>query len=432
MLTAVAVAVVLHHWLIGPAVTNRSLAAFLVGVGIYGLASWALLYMLWNRLDGRLDIPFLLLILDVLACVAATYVTGAENSWLYFLIALRLFDPGIGMSRMLVLAHLAPLLYVGMVWYGQQFDGRPMALGAAAVKTFTLYGTALYFVLIGRVITALRTRTLSAIHVSRDLIAELEEKSARLAVSMEQANAANQAKTRFLATVSHELRTPLTAIIEHTEMVLEDADPATDAAVIHDLTEVVRASRQLAGTVDDLLDFSRIESERLTPYIERFDLGGLVEEVCAAAGKLADRDNNRLEVTCENDAGSMRTDRARLRQILMILLGNAAKFTSNGAIRLEVRRTHGDGTNELLAFRVSDTGIGITPEVQAALFTPFTQGDSSTTRKHGGTGLGLALAKRYAELISAHLSYETTIGVGTTFTLLVPPELSVETRTPIQ
>ncbi|MBA3296653.1 MAG: HAMP domain-containing histidine kinase, partial [Acidobacteria bacterium] len=424
-LNAIAVAVLLHHHLIGAAVPQSALVAFFAAVEVYCLASWGMLVLLWDRLKGHMDIQFPLLALDLVVCVVATYVTGAERSWLFFLIALRLSDSSIGEKRTLLLAHLVPALYLAMLWYVSRFDGRPVPFGPAAVNTFTLYGTSLYFVMIGRTASGLRAKALSAIHVSRDLIAQLEEKSGRLEFSMDKAQEASREKSRLLATVSHELRTPLTAIITQTELVMEEADPAKDAAVIEDLAQVVTAARQLSEIIDDLLDVSRIETGRLTVSIERFDAVALIREVTAMIEPMVARDNNRLEVIHEGVSGSIRTDRARLRRILLILLGNAVKFTANGTVKLDVLRTGGHGAGQSVVFRVSDTGIGITEDLRATLFTPFTQGDSSTTRKYGGTGLGLVIAKRYAELIAADLSYETAVGMGTTFTLTVPVTLPV-------
>lgn len=422
-LNAILVAVVLHHRLAGPAVSDSTLALFIVAVELYSLGSWALLFVLWDRIkSSSATIRVALLGVDVIACIVATYVTGGERSWLFFLAAFRLADAGIGFRAALALGHVTPLLYVGMLWYVGNVDGRLVPFGPAAVNTFTLYITAMYFALIGRTATTLRENLVSAIRTSRDLIAQLDEKSGRLAHSMERADEASRAKARLLATVSHELRTPLTAIIEHAELIMEDTDPANDAAIRADLAQVVLAARQLSGIVDDLLDVSSGDAGRAPLRVEQFDVAALVEEVAAAIEPLAARNRNAFTATVHGAPGAMRTDRSRLRQILLILLGNAAKFSAGGKIALEVEQA-GGGEARSVVFRVSDTGIGIPEQAREALFTPFMQGDSSTTREFGGTGLGLALAKRYADLLSAELSYETTAGVGTKFSLAVPAAL---------
>lgn len=418
-LNAILVAVVLHHQLVGPAVSNSTIASFVVGVELYSLGSWILLAVLWDRLKPRSTaIRLSLLSVDIVACVLATYVTGGERSWLFFLAAFRLADAGIGFRAALVLGHVTPLLYVAMLWYVGNVDGRLVPFGPAAVNTFTLYITAMYFALIGRTATTLRENLVSAIRTSRDLIAQLDEKSERLAHSMERADEASRAKARLLATVSHELRTPLTAIIEHAELIMEDIDPANDAAIRADLAQVVLAARQLSGIVDDLLDVSSTDAGRAPLRVEQFDVAELVEEVAAAIEPLAARGGNAFSATVHGAPLTIQTDRARLRQILLILLGNSAKFSAGGKIALDVEPAGGEPRSHV--FRVSDTGIGIPEEVRESLFTPFTQGDSSTTREYGGAGLGLVLAKRYADLLSAELSYETTAGVGTKFSLVVP------------
>lgn len=419
-LSGAALATVLHHWLVGPAVPHAALVAFVAGVEIYCFVSWGLLFAFWERTKERIDLPFVLLVLDVVVCVIATYVTGAERSWLFFIIVIRLTDASYGIKRALALAHMAPLLYVAMLWYVIRFDGRSIPFGPAAVNTFTLYATALYFAVTGRAVRKLRARVVSAVRMSRELIAQLQEKSERLEVSMEQASAASRAKARLLATVSHELRTPLTGIIAQTEMVIDEADPEKDAGLIADLGEIVVAARQLSGVVDNLLEVSRIGTDQLMLQVELVDVVDLTNEVSAEVAPLMSQGGNRFDVTHDAALGTLRTDRARLRQVLLALLGNAAKFTSSGTITLDVRRT--DEDTPAVVFRVSDTGIGIAEEIRPTLFHPFAQGDTSSTRKYGGTGLGLVIAKRYAELISARLSYETSIGVGTTFTLVVPAD----------
>lgn len=423
-LSGCAFAAILHHWLVGPAVPDTAMVIFVAGVEIYCLASWALLAAVWERVKERVDIPFLLLILDVVACVLATYLTGAERSWLFFLIVLRLTDASYGPARTLALAHMAPALYVAMLWYVAWFDGREIPFGPAAVNTFTLYATALYFAVTGQAVGALRARVVAAVRTSRDLIAQLEDKSRRLEVSMDKANEAIRAKDRLLATVSHELRTPLTEIIAQTELVMDEADPVKDAPVIADLAPVVLAARHLSGVIDDLLDVSRIEAGPTPLNVERFDVVALVDEVAAAVAPAAALSNNTLDVTHSASSGWIRTDRGRLRQILLVLLGNAAKFTSVGKVKLHAGRSSGE-RGESVVFRVSDTGIGIPSDIQPLLFTPFTQADSSTTRQYGGAGLGLAIAKRNAELIGATLSYESAPGIGTTFTVTVPADLEI-------
>jgi len=148
----------------------------------------------------------------------------------------------------------------------------------------------------------------------------------------------------------------------------------------------------------------------------------LMQDVVANIQPVIGPSGNTFEYAGDSALGAIRTDRARLRQVLLILLGNAAKFTSRGTVRLAVTRA-GDAGRPVVVFRVSDTGIGIAEDMRDTLFTPFMQADASTTRQYGGTGLGLVIAKRDAEMISAKLSYETEIGVGTTFTLVVPSGL---------
>ena len=417
-LNAIAAGVILHHWLVGPAVSQWTLTVFLAAVELYCAASWILLSRFWDRLKRRgADVRLALITVDVVVCIIATYVTGAERSWLFFLAAARLADAGIGFRAALVLGHVTPLLYVAMLWYVGQFDGRPVASGPAAVNAYTLYITSMYFAVIGRTATMLRERLVSAIRVSRGLIGQLREKSERLELSTRAATEASQTKARLLATVSHELRTPLTAIIEHTELVMEEADPEKDAAVIEDLSQVVAAARQLGGIIDGLLDVSAIEADQ-TLRIEDVDVADLLLEVTARSEPVAARVGSRLVVTQAGTPGLLRTDRARLQQILLLLLANAARFTAQGEVRLDVRQSVNGGGRSVL-FRVSHDANAVPEDIRASLFKPLEGNGSSTPLEYDGTGADLVIAKRYADLISADLSHETRAGEGSTFTLRV-------------
>ncbi len=422
-MNAILVAVLLHHHLIGPAVGATGLWMFAAGVEAYCAFSWVLMWGLWKRLRPLFDLQFLLIGLDILLCAVATYVTGGERSWLFFLLLLRLADQSLSFRNVLTLAHLVPAVYVGMLVYVAAFDGRTILIGPALAKSFSLYGAGIYFALIAQMAETLRDRLRSAIRFGRDLVRELEEKSARLEYSMKKAEEASRLKTQFLSTVSHELRTPLTALLSRTEMLIDEADKERDAALIEDLRQITATARQLSGIINDVLDVAKVESGRTSLSLERFDAAAVADDALHTIEPLADRARIRIVVERAADLGMMHADRPRVRQILLNLVGNAIKFTEGGTVGLGVTRVHGGVAGDVMVFRVWDTGIGMTPEVQARLFTPFMQGDASTTRKYGGTGLGLAIAKQFTDLMGGTLSCVSTRGLGSVFTLRIPADV---------
>jgi signal transduction histidine kinase/CheY-like chemotaxis protein len=248
---------------------------------------------------------------------------------------------------------------------------------------------------------------------------QARDESLRAAAAEARAAAANRAKSTFLASMSHELRTPLNAIIGYSEMLKEETVDLGHADFAQDLERIHRAGRNLLTLINDILDLSKIEAGRMELLPEVCDLPDLVRETAVGVQPLVEQNGNRLTVDCPDEVGAMRADVTRLRQILLNLLGNAAKFTERGEIRLAVR-AETEQEQEWITFAVSDTGIGMTEEQQARLFREFTQADASTTRRYGGTGLGLAIARRLCDLMGGTISARSEYGAGSTFTVRLP------------
>ena len=253
---------------------------------------------------------------------------------------------------------------------------------------------------------------------NRTLEEKVLERTAKLEETMTAAKEANKAKSAFLAKMSHELRTPMNAIIGYSEILLEDADDTGDRATADDLRKILSAARHLLGLINDVLDLSKIEAGRMDLYIEPFDPVTMVREVASTIQPLMEKNHNQLAVDCAAALGSMSADMTKLRQVLFNLLSNAAKFTTNGTITLGARRFTRE--RDWLEFKVSDTGIGMTPEQLGKLFEAFTQADASTAAKYGGTGLGLAISRLFARMMGGDVTVESEAGKGTTFTALVP------------
>ncbi len=240
------------------------------------------------------------------------------------------------------------------------------------------------------------------------------------------ADAANRAKSTFLANMSHELRTPLNAIIGYSEMLQEDAEDAGQAELVPDLQKIQSAGRHLLELINAVLDLSKVEAGRMDLYLEEFEVAGVIEDVAAVVRPLVARNANTLDTRCDAQAGRMIGDLTKLRQALLNLLSNACKFTERGTIALLASRAaarEGE-SGDRLVFAVRDTGIGMTPEQLARIFQPFTQADAGTSRQFGGTGLGLTITERFCRLMGGEISVESAPGVGTTFTMRLPADVS--------
>jgi signal transduction histidine kinase len=233
------------------------------------------------------------------------------------------------------------------------------------------------------------------------------------------AEAATEAKSSFLSNMSHELRTPLNVILGVSELMQEDAEEQGLDDFLEPLDHVSREGKHLLHLIDEILDLSKIEAGKLEIRPEDFDIAALIRGTEVAAQPLADKNGNRLAVHCPEDIGTMHADPLRVRQIVLNLLSNACKFTEQGEVTLDAARDRVDGT-DWLEIRVSDTGIGMTPEQTEKLFQEFTQADASMTRKYGGTGLGLAISRRLCRMMGGDIGLTSAPGLGTTFTVRLP------------
>lgn len=238
--------------------------------------------------------------------------------------------------------------------------------------------------------------------------------------AMHKAEQASQQKSIFLAKMSHELRTPLNAVIGYSEMLRDDLeDIPANSQRVDDLDRINAAGRHLLALVNDVLDLSRIESSREEIVIEPVDIGQLVRDVMATAAPLVSKKDNRLVLQMAGEPGVVGADALKLRQCLLNLLSNAAKFTSRGTITLSVARHEREGGDRLV-IEVRDTGIGMSEEGLKKLFQAFSQAEADTSQRFGGTGLGLALTRRFCTLMGGTITVASRPGQGSSFIIDLP------------
>jgi len=251
------------------------------------------------------------------------------------------------------------------------------------------------------------------------MLDKLEENHIELKSAFNNAESANRAKSEFLANMSHELRTPLNAIIGYTDLVKESLEDVGVNQCTEDADKIVKAAKHLLILINEVLDLSKIESGKMEFHIEDFSLEGLLEDVIITTQPILENNNNTLVSHFSNELGIVHTDQTKVYQIVLNLMSNAAKFTSNGEVKINAELfSH----QNLTWFRVivQDDGIGMTPEQVDKIFKDFVQADSGTTKRFGGTGLGLSITHRLCELLGGKILVDSTLGEGSKFIVELP------------
>ena len=273
---------------------------------------------------------------------------------------------------------------------------------------------------IGELVSMSRQRAIDLERERQLLQAEVERRiqiESELEEARDAAETANRAKSTFLATMSHELRTPLNAILGYSEMVREQAEDDGLVDYAQDLSRIQEAGSHLLSLISNILDLSKIEAGRIELQYETVELDAFIADLVTMVRPEMAVNHNNLLLERVGTLGSIQIDLTRLRQILLNVLQNAAKFTLRGDIHVRVERD--DDANRMW-FTVKDTGIGMTPQQMQRLFQPFVQADSSTTRRFGGSGLGLTIARQLCRLMGGDITVESELSGGTTFSIYVP------------
>ncbi len=399
------IALFLHNRHLAPQPDSRWLAAT-IALALYAAVSWALIASFFRRTPPR-DITVLALAGDLLIWTYAIYCSGAEASWLFFILLLRVADQTqTTFRRACAFALGATLCYTGMLMWVAVADGRNVMNAAQMTKLALILFGGVYVSLAARTAEHRRARLTEAIRVSRDLIRRLEQAHAR-------AEEASAAKSEFVANMSHEMRTPLQAVIGMLQLAIEDEQSQSKA---RRLLTARRSAETLLSMIDDVLDFSRIEARKLELEPVYFSLRQLIHDTMKSVGIMAASKKLTLSYYVQPEVPeTVWADPLRLRQIVVNLVGNAIKFTHAGEISVTVSRA-GDKAR----IDVRDTGVGIAPAVRQRIFEPFAQADSSHSRPHGGAGLGLSIVARLLDAMGGSVQVSSEQGSGSVFSFSVP------------
>ncbi|WP_119459842.1 ATP-binding protein [Rhodospirillaceae bacterium SYSU D60014] len=243
--------------------------------------------------------------------------------------------------------------------------------------------------------------------------------SARMRQAKEEAERASENRSIFLAKMNHHFRTPLNAVIGYSELLLEEADADDEQEKVEVLNKIKISGRHLLSLVADVLDFAKVSSDEVEILDQEFSMDAFIDDIASTCSGLVEANGNRFIVEKKNALGQAMCDQTRLRQVIINLLSNAGKFTSNGSVFFEVAR-HPGPLSDVIKISVRDTGIGIAPENIEKVFASYNQAEPATASKYGGTGLGLALSRRLCLLMQGQITMESEIGRGSTFTVQIP------------
>jgi hypothetical protein len=260
---------------------------------------------------------------------------------------------------------------------------------------------------------------------NEELEGRVDERTLQLAAARDQALLATRSKSVFLANVSHELRTPLNAIIGYAELLLDEMKDEGESRHAEDVEKIRVAARHQLRLINEVLDLSKIEAGKMDLTLTSVDVARLVADVSATVLPLSERNRNRFELKGADVPRYVRADETRLKQILLNLLSNAFKFTVDGLVTLEVFEEKSGSGEPFVVFRVTDDGIGIGESERERIFQPFSQASLGTAAKYGGTGLGLALSRRFCQTMGGDIELVSRPGKGSTFAVRLPAETAV-------
>lgn len=430
--------VLIHNYYISKAFSWQETFEFQAIALSYAGFSWFVLYLFFGK-TGRFDLGIFFLIADFFIFALAVYFSGGQRSLLFVLFLIRIADQtNTHFKRVLVFSHIGVAVYGGLLLYLHYVDHEDIRLAYELPKLLGLYLACIYISFTARTAERLRDRTAVAMKLARESIENLEAKSKELRDAKLEAEAGNIAKGEFLANINHEIRTPLNGIMGMIRLVKESP---LDEEQQEYLELADQSADVLLGILNNILEFTQTDANSFVLENRPFDLRDLLNNVAETISPSAKEKGLFFTVNCASEAPSrLMGDWIRLRQILVHLGRNAIKFTHEGGMMLGIEIQEETHESISLHFMVSDTGIGIPDERLKSVFDTFSQVDGSSTRKYGGTGLGLALANRIVEMMGGSIwakspadmpcapneGAERKGGPGSTFHFVLPFPVSSE------
>ena len=392
-------------------------ASFVLALMGYAALSWAVLDRFYARVE-LVNLGSLFLRIDLLWFAGAVFFSGGSHSWLFFILLIRVADQTATTFRnVLLFAHLSVASYALVLAAQRWFTPHPIEWKVELLKLVSLYLASLYISSTSRTVEFLRKRGTQAIRDARTLIDRLRLQATALEQARARAEELSRAKSEFFANMSHELRTPLAAGIGLVDLVLESELTSEQREY---LESVSASSRGLQIVLDQLLDLARLESNSLVMASVALDVAQVAQAAIEAITPAAAAKGLAVAQAIAGQwPTGVRGDPVRLRQILANLLGNAVKFTDRGGVSLRVEQGPRRDNIVEVGFAIADTGIGIAPTMQGSIFD-LKQLDGSTTRRHGGLGLGLAVTSRLVTAMGGRLWLDSTPGAGSTFHVALP------------
>ena len=378
----------------------------------YCAVSWAAIYVAFRRFNR--DLSFFFIAFDVLLWTYVIYLSGAEQSWLYIMLLVRVADQThTTFRRCLSFAVYVTICYAAMLGWVMFIDGRAVPVAMAVVKLIFIAAAGLYIALTARTAERRRRQTVDAIRIARQMVQKAAVQSAELREARHRAEQGSAAKSEFVANMSHEMRTPLHGVIGMLQLAIDEEESPRR---VRQLEMAKRSAESLLSTIEDILDFSKIEARKIDIEPVYFSVRDLLVETLKPLGVTAAARNLVLGVGVAEDVpDTVWGDPLRVKQVLINLVGNAIKFTESGEITVRASMSAGRFRCE-----VRDTGVGIPDEQRARIFAPFEQGDGSRSRRFGGTGLGLAIVSKLVEAMGGTIDLATTAGKGSVFSFEVP------------